>query len=59
MTEEAAARFDELGPSPRVPHPSDERIKVEIRPPERQQAALQDVDAVVMLDRASDCRCGR
>ena len=29
MTEEAAARFDELGPNPRVPHPSAERIKVE------------------------------
>ena len=50
MTEEAAARFDELGPNPRVPHPSAERIKVEIRPPEQQQAALQDVHAVVMLD---------
>jgi hypothetical protein len=50
MTEDAAARFDELAAKPRVPHPSAERIKVEIRPPEHQQVALLDVHAVVMLD---------
>jgi hypothetical protein len=50
MTEEAAARFDELAERAPVPHPSEERVKIEIRPPHRQQVTLHGVDAVVMLD---------
>jgi hypothetical protein len=52
MTEEAAARFGELTGVATVPHPSEERAKIAIHPPDRQQVTLQDVDAVVILDRA-------
>ncbi len=51
MTEEAAARFGELAERATVAHPSQERVKIEIHPPARQQVTLQGVDAVVMLDR--------
>lgn len=50
MTEDAASRFDELLDAPRVPHPSDDRVKIPVVPPAPQRRAVGTIDAVVILD---------
>ena len=50
MTQDAAARFDEIRDIEPVPHTSEEGCKIAIYPPESQQVALQEVHAVVLLD---------
>lgn len=50
MTEDAAARFDELRHVEPVPHTSEEGRKIAIYPPADQQVTYQEVHAVVLLD---------
>ena len=50
MTQDAAARFEELRDVEPVPHTSEEGCKIAIYPGEHQQVAVHDAHAVVMLD---------
>jgi hypothetical protein len=52
MTEDAAARFPELGAVPTVPHPAAEGRKVPVVPPIAQQVVVAHASAVVLLDPA-------
>lgn len=50
MTQDAAARFDELRDVEPVPHTSQEGCKIAIYPVAERQVPFQEVHAVVMLD---------